>query len=332
MIPRLAILVATLVTATVFAVSCGEDSPAAPTSIGSAPAVVTPSSGSVVDSRQPTLTVTNVNVSGATPTYHFQVAADSGFADIIAEASNVAQGAGQTSWQVTESLENLSYFWRARAEMGATTGPFSSATEFSVNAPGFASGTPLNGVLVYDPLTNGTSVGVRVGGEFTPEGWQVKSRSDYIRYAVPTTEAGYVEWDNSNMEDVVPDKQWMLFAMWDPSRGGYTQNAYRVGLQKLDSGHRSPYFRVRWISNGEQYDFGNDFEEWDLFKTYRIRVEWGPGIGSQIVRVFIDGQEQYSQTYVNIYRPATHWIELGVQERKESIVGVIYSNVEIGTR
>jgi hypothetical protein len=35
---------------------------------------------------------------------------------------------------------------------------------------------------------------------------------------------------------------------------------------------------------------------------------------------------------VNIYRPSTHWIELGVKDRKESIIGVIYSNVKIGPR
>jgi hypothetical protein len=250
----------------------------------------------------------------------------------VVEGRGVAQGASQTSWQVTTPLENESYFWRARAEAGSTSGPFSQLAEFRVNAPGFGSDTPINGLLFYDPLTNGMTIGVRGGGEFTPEGWKVTSRSDFIRYGVPTLEAGFVEWDNVGMEDEVIEKQWMLFGMWDPSSGGYRENPYRVNLQKLDSGHNSPYFRVRWITNGEQYDFGNDFEEWDLFKTYTIRVEWGPGIGSQIVKVYLDGVEQFAQTYTNIYRPATHWIELGVQERKESIVGITYSNLKIGVR
>jgi hypothetical protein len=260
------------------------------------------------------------------------VASDSGFGSIVVEVRGIAQGASQTSWQVTAPLENKTFFWRARAESGGSSGPFSQAAEFRVNAPGFGSDKPIGGLLVYDPLTNGTSVGLVGGGEFTPQGWQVKSRSDFIRYGVPTLEAGFVEWENSNMEDVVPDKQWMLFGMWDPSRGAYRENPYRVNLQKLDAGHNSPYFRVRWIVDGEQYDFGNDFEEWDLFKTYTIRVEWGPGIGSQIVKVYLDGVEQFSQTYDNIYRPATHWIELGIEDRKESIVGIIYSDLKIGVR
>ena len=330
---HLLIFISTLGLATVLALSCGEDTPSGSSDITAAPALVTPAAGATVDNRNPTLTVTNVTGVTGAPTYHFQVANDSGFGSIVVEGRGIAQGGGgQTSWQVTAALENDSYFWRARAESGSTSGPFAQPAEFQVNAAGFDTDTPMNGLLVYDPLTNGTTVGVRGGGEFTPQGWQVKSRSDYIQYAVPTLEAGFVEWDNSNMEDEVPDKQWMLFGMWDPSAGGYRENPYRVDLQKLDSGHQSPYFRVRWITNGEQYDFGNDFQEWDLFATYRIRVEWGPGIGSQIVTVYLDGVEQYSQTYVNIYRPSTHWIELGVRDRKESIVGVIYSNVKIGPR
>jgi hypothetical protein len=327
------IFIGTLGLATVLALSCGDDdSPSGSTEITAAPALVTPAAGATVDNSNPTLTVTNVTgLSGAT--YHFQVANDSGFTSMAAEGRGIAQGGGgQTSWQVSTALANDSYFWRARAESGSTTGPFAQPAEFTVNAGGFDSDTPINGLLVYDPLTNGTSVGVRGGGQFTPQGWQVLSRSDYIQYSVPTLEAGFVEWDNTNMEDEVIEKQWMLFGMWDPSAGAYRENPYRVNLQKLDSGHNSPYFRVRWITNGEQHDFGNDFEEWNLFETYTIRVEWGPGIGSQVVKVYLDGVEQFQQSYVNIYRPSTHWIELGVRDRKESIVGIIYSNVRIGPR
>ena len=329
---RLLIFSGTLPVATALALSCGDETPAAPTAITVAPAIVSPAAGATVESRNPTLTVSNVNVPSGTATYHFQVASDSGFASLVAEARGIAQGAGQTAWQVSTPLENESFFWRARAEAGSTSGPFSQPSEFRVNAPGFDRDTPVNGLLVYDPLTNGMTVGFRGGGEFTPEGWKVMTRSDFIRYRVPTLEAGFVEWDNSGMEDEVLDKQWMLFGMWDPSRGSYRENPYRVNLQKLDAGHNSPYFRVRWISEGEQYDFGNDFEEWDLFKTYTIRIEWGPGIGSQIVKVYLDGVEQFSQTYTNIYRPATHLVELGIQERKESIIGIVYSNLKIGVR
>jgi hypothetical protein len=330
---KLAAVAAAVFTFSILAASCGDkDSPSSATPITSAPGIVGPTSGTTVDSGQPTLTVSNVAVTGGTPVYDFQVASDSAFATVVAQAEGVAQGAGETSWQVTTRLENETYFWRARARLGSEAGPYSSSTEFHVNGPGFHSNTPVNGLLVYDPLTNGRTVGVQGGGEFTPEGWKVLTRSDYIRYNVPTLEAGFVEWDNSNMEDEVPEKQWMLFGMWDPTQGEYRDNAFRVNLQKLDSSHNSPYLRIRWISNGEQYDFGSDFEAWDLFHTYHFRIEWGPGIGSQIVRLFLDGELQAEQKYVNIYSPSTHWIELGIKDRKESIIGVVYSNVKIGAK
>jgi hypothetical protein len=325
------VLIASLTFAAALAASCGgEDSPSGPTSVTSAPAIVSPADGSTIEDRQPTLVVSNVGVDGAT--YHFQVGTEDGFENIVAQQEGVPQGSGQTSWQVTVPLENRTYFWRARAQSGGTPGPFSSATEFTINGPGFGSKTPINGLYIYDPLTNGMTIGVREGGQFTDRGWQVMTRSDYIRYNVPTLQSGFVEWENSNMEDEVPEKQWMLFGMWDPTRGEFRDNPFRVSLQKLDAGHASPYFRIRWISDGEQYDFGNDFEEWDLFHTYTIRVEWGDGVGSQIVRIFLDGQLQFSQNYDNLYRPATHWIEMGIKERKESIIGIIYANVKIGAR
>ena len=53
-----------------------------------------------------------------TLTYDFDVATDGGFANIIANATSVVQGAGgATSWTVTPALsENTPYFWRVRAK------------------------------------------------------------------------------------------------------------------------------------------------------------------------------------------------------------------------
>ena len=111
---KLLVFLGTLALSTALALSCGDDSPSAPTAITAAPAIVTPAAGSTVESRNPTLTVSNVSVSAGTPKYHFQVANDSSFASIVVEGRGVAQGASQTSWQVTTPLENESYFWRAK--------------------------------------------------------------------------------------------------------------------------------------------------------------------------------------------------------------------------
>ena len=52
--------------------------------------------------------------------------------------------------------------------------------------------------------------------------------------------------------------------------------------------------------------------------------------GSQ--RVFLDEVPIILQQYTRDYRPARHWIEFGVEERRESIVGAVYSHVRIGGR
>ena len=83
---RLLIFSGALPVAAALAVSCGDDTPSAPTVITAAPAIVSPVAGATVESRNPTLTVSNVNVPSGTATYHFQVASDSGFASLVAEA------------------------------------------------------------------------------------------------------------------------------------------------------------------------------------------------------------------------------------------------------
>ena len=66
--------------------------------------------------------------------------------------------------------------------------------------------------------------------------------------------------------------------------------------------------------------------------TYQWRIEWGPTGGSNEVRVYLDGRVIIRQDYRRSYSPSIHYIELGVEERAESIVGVVYRNVSIGRR
>jgi hypothetical protein len=123
----------------------------------------------------------------------------------------------------------------------------------------------------------------------------------------------------------------MLFGMWDPSAGDYRQNPFRVHLQKLHPNpHNPPYLRVRWIANGEQHDEGSDFYAWEPSRRYQWRIEWGPSGGANQAKVFLDGRQVITVNYNRTYAPAEHFIELGIAERGESVVGVRYSNVRIG--
>jgi hypothetical protein len=301
-----------------------------------APTAQSPSNGATIQSTQPTLVVSNATGGTGALTYRFEVARDSAFTSMVAQADGIAQGSGTTSWQVSTPLTGGQHFWRARASAGAATGPYSSVANFTVET-GFFRTTAVDNLLVFDPLTNGSTVGQRFGGDFTQRGWFCTAADKYIRYEVPTIRQGYVEFQVTNLTQLNPvSEKRHVFIMWDPTRGDYTTNAFRVNIHKLDTATvRFDTLRLRWISNGEQRDTGYDFTGWRPDQIYTWRIEWGsfPELtSSQRVRVLLDGVVIMERNYDNVYAPARHWIELGCAPRQESLEQAIYSNVRIGTR
>jgi hypothetical protein len=106
----------------------------------SAPTPLLPSANASVESdQQPvTLTIENASSSGQRPlTYRVEVAADAGFSTMVFSKDNIAPGGGgRTSVNLSDKLaSDRTYFWRARAQDGANTGPFSAALKFSVVTP-----------------------------------------------------------------------------------------------------------------------------------------------------------------------------------------------------
>ncbi len=97
----------------------------------SAPTLVSPAQGvKFKESEQPIrLLIGNSSSTGVRPlSYTFEVAADSGFGTKVFSRAGVAPGEnGRTSVQLDRLEIGRVYFWRARAEDGANTGPFASA-------------------------------------------------------------------------------------------------------------------------------------------------------------------------------------------------------------
>ncbi len=317
---------------------CSDDSPSGPSVTFSAPGIVTPASGSETNEPKPTLTVTNVTVSdGSSASYMFQVAKDSGFTDIVVEIEGVGEApGGQTSWKVTVNLDHGEHFWRARARASGIDGPFSQVADFGV-LTAFKSREPRDGILVFDPLTNGSTVGSRRGGVFTDEGWKVNARSNHIIYNMDTIASGFLEVDIKGLAPRnVGEGARHLFIMWDPSGGSdFTQNSFRAGVQKHDRGSTSTtrYLRIRWISDGFRVDSFSGFLAWNP-QGHHFRWEWGPdGRENRLfVRLFIDDVERIFFEYRRDYRPVIHRIELGAGIRFETPEGATYSNVVIGVR
>ncbi len=143
--------VCTALVLAVGAAACTKSSPARPTDTASVaetasvrdaatgitlttPSPVTPADGAKFKyADQPlTLTVNNAATTGGTITYSFQVASDSGFANVASEKDGVAAGSGTTNIKIDTLTGNKDYFWRARAVVGSALGPWSKTRTFNV--------------------------------------------------------------------------------------------------------------------------------------------------------------------------------------------------------
>ena len=94
-----------------------------------APHMIEPSQGArYKETQQPIkLAVGNASSNGVRPLYYtFEVAADSSFQTKMFARSQVQPGDGQTSVTIDRLELGRSYYWRARAEDGANTGPFAT--------------------------------------------------------------------------------------------------------------------------------------------------------------------------------------------------------------
>ncbi|GMR21914.1 MAG: hypothetical protein BMS9Abin37_0235 [Acidobacteriota bacterium] len=315
--------------------SCGSEDTAGvgATVTITAPGIVGPNAASPVADNPPTLTVTSVTVTdGSMPTYTFQVATDQAFASIVRQTTGVTQGSAQTSWTPGTPFGDGAYFWRAQAVSGTTTGPFSTVAQF-IAAGGAATG-PGETQIVFDSLTDGTTLGERSGGSFSDQGWRVNTNADFIRYEVPTVVNGYVQWQNVGLTPRGANAaSHMLMGMWDPSAGEFRQNPFRVHVQKLwQNPHNPPFMRFRWISQGREHEAGVNFTNWSPGQAYTFRVEWGPSGAASTARVFLDGIEIMTINYNRPYAPNTHFIELGIGERGESVIDAIYRNFSVVRR
>jgi hypothetical protein len=105
-----------------------------------APKPLEPGSGTTLTfgTEPPALLIENPGTSGVRALWlQVEVGADGGFQQIVHMADRVTPGTdGRTTYRLPEPLgAGYTYYWRARAQDGANTGPYSSVSTFSVVAP-----------------------------------------------------------------------------------------------------------------------------------------------------------------------------------------------------
>ncbi|HUR35519.1 MAG TPA: hypothetical protein VM032_17070 [Vicinamibacterales bacterium] len=178
----------------------------------SAPKLLEPASGAQIPGdRQPiTLLIENSYSTGPRPLqYSFEVATDSNFNNIVFVREGVTPGEnGRTALTLPNSLgTGRGYFWRAKAQDGANTGPYSSMVAFNLFTPvAFdkpAPISPVGGVKVasYTPefiFTNAPRTGtpglvtyvieVATAGGFANviAAWQFPEQPGQTRFTAPS--------------------------------------------------------------------------------------------------------------------------------------------------
>ena len=326
------------------AYACGSDKPSTPTQPTPTPTLATPvanapTGGVQIDSVRPTLEVKNAVATGTVGTvkYQFQVSEEDGFPGDSRTVSSdpVDQdGSGTTKWQVPQDLiPNKTYFWHARATNGTITTSYSNTESFKTQNRGLR-----NGQTVFDPLTNGQTVGTQIGGTFVSgRGWQAINLTDGIDYDIPTMRSGSLEFDITGVQSDEPgpyDIGMKFYSMGDGSAWdftGFRNGPYKASLDKKsgrvyagESGVVEHIFRV--VNDDNRTKTGQ--RVWHDAQTYHVKLVWGSGH----VRCTIDNDVIADENYGGDYAPANHRIELGCRPRTETLKGAIWSNVVIGPR
>ena len=244
--------------AALMATACGDDPPptqptpppppppppAAP--VLTAPKADLPGENDQLQTLRPQLRVMNATADQAgARTYEFQISDDPDFAPasagisryykVIVTQANVAEGGdGKTVFDVPGDLQPTTrFYWRARARQGTTDGPFSATATFRTKIEGYNRPGEL-----FDPLTNGTTVGALVNNvSLTPgRGATINTNESHIRYVLPQMmPIGEFSFEAEGIQNNSPGDKTKMMAMYD-GNGDITTSDYRATIEKRDGG------------------------------------------------------------------------------------------------
>lgn len=273
------------------------------------PTPKSPVGGEQLTVYQPTVTfdaATGKYVQGESFTYRVQLL-DAGGAVL-----QTLSGKG-TSYTFNADLNpNTEYRWRVRAELEGHVGPWSSNATFrSMEKPqGY-----IRGNEIYDPLTDGKSVGIIHGPHtFIPGvGIRFESLFSYIEYKLeePLLSGEY----SALLSGLSTDGQGGKTKVFGMSEGTYdiVTNAHRMTCEKRNDGTVA----WRFITSDQQIDTeGHERVKVDFHEswTYFWKATWGGAFNLSIRVDGPDGPEIYNfgKGYRGQYDPNPHYVFAGV--------------------
>jgi hypothetical protein len=290
--------------------SSSSNAPADAALKATAPSVISPINDAKLESTPVTLSAgpATLTFASGTPQYRFQLFNAAG---TLVEDSGLISG---TSYQVKATLDfDAKYTWRSRAEMGGDAGPWSAIASFSSPQGGY-----IRGAEMFDPLTNGKTVGRAVGCTFIPGvGIRLDTQNSFVEYRLqaPLTD-GEFSAIMTNLGNGSEEWKTKVMSMLQGDGVNVTDNDFRVTLDKRTTwvGQGSPIrytMRSRGVDSGEP---NAGPTTWDRSHLYFWQFTWRGGQSRLIVR---DGGVNGSQkanigvSYKAPYSPNPHIIRLG---------------------
>ena len=350
---------AAAVIAVALACSKNAPSPASPSSTtpaasdaaadGSTLKVPAPGQVSPINGAQPeTLVLVANTVSGKydnsfTPSYEFEIKTAGG-TTVTACAATIAPGSGSTvSYTPTCALEfDTAHTWRVRGVYVGAAGPWSAAASFKTPSGGY-----INGNEVFDPLTNGKTIGdIRGPVQFNPGvGVKLIGHESHIRYALPVNlQAGEFSLMVLGADEGSEgDKSKILSMQEGPDEGDITDDDYRMTAELRGRNYSSPGSVTYRIipGDGDPRDGARIAFNFDSTRWYFWKFTWRTGSATLEVRRDSEtGAVLYSSTVgtgSHPYRPDPHYVYLGSPVGRAgpldaTLPGGTYKNVWISSR
>ena len=346
------------------AAACAKNnSPAAPSSPASAiaaPAPQAPADAAAVASFRPTLIVQNAaaGVPG-THLYEFQVSDRSDFAStgstgafpVVADRTGVAEGtAGTTSFTPDFDFQPATrLYWHARVVAGSAASDWSAARSFTTPVAGYSRAGEL-----YDPLTNGTTVGVPVGSTtFVPgSGVRLNDGNAYVRYQLQQPlSSGEFSMEIEGLHPNGPGPKLKVFSMSDGTGDVYRSQYLLVAQYRGAGGNPDNCIAFKALLGDPAYKLEPDFGaraaavmSLDPSHAYFWKGTWN-NFFRLVVQDGIGGRTLYDQSlslsdigfspFAATYNPNPHFAYLGAnngpfKEEDGSFPGTTYRNVWIG--
>lgn len=268
--------------------------------------------------------------------YEFEVK-NQGGATVCSDT--VGGGPGSSvSWAPNCTLDfDAPYTWRVRAVYQGAVGPWSSAASFRSPAGGY-----IRGNEVFDPLTNGETVGEIVGSvTFIPGvGVRLNDYTSHIRYRLPQTlTSGEFSLIITNVPTNTEGDKTKVFAMSEGLADLIT-NDRRFTVEKRGD----PPGVVAWrlITRDDQIDTeGAERQqvEFDPAQAYLWTATWNGFFNVRIQQGGASGPTIYSKgkPYDGVYDPNPHYAFIGAPVGRSgvtaaSVPGMVVRNVWISPR